>query len=64
MATVGLGMLAWRATGNHTPGPTALWNRVRDMGGYCVLFALYVVTLWTDLAVLRARAFSFGLLAD
>jgi len=32
MATVGLGMLAWRATGNHTPGPTGALDRVRDIG--------------------------------
>ncbi len=50
MATVGLGMLAWRATGNHTPGPTALWIVCAIWVAFCLLFALYVVTLWTDLA--------------
>ena len=63
MATVGLGMLAWRATGSHSPGPTSLWIVCAIWIVYCLLFAVYIFTLWTDLAVLRARAFSFGLLA-
>ncbi len=63
MATVGLGMLAWRATGNHVPGPESLWIVCAIWVVFCLLFAVYVVTLWTDLALLRARAFSLGLLA-
>src|SRR5579872_2947425 len=63
MTSVGLGMLAWRATGNHAPGPASLWIVCAIWALYCVLFAVYVFTLWTDLAVLRARAFSLGLLS-
>lgn len=63
MATIGLGMLAWRATGSHTPNPASLWIVCAVWIVFCLLFALYVVTLWTDLALLRARVFSLGLLA-
>jgi hypothetical protein len=63
MATVGLGMLAWRATGNHPPSSTSLWIVCAIWVVFCVLFALYVVTLWTDNGALRARTFSLGLLA-
>ncbi len=63
LATIGLGMLAWRATASHTPGPLALWIVCSIWVGFCVLFAVYVVTLWTDHELLRARTFSFGLLA-
>jgi hypothetical protein len=63
MTTVGLGMLAWRATGNHTPSSISLWIVCAIWTVFCVLFALYVVTLWIDNGALRARAFSLGLLA-
>jgi hypothetical protein len=63
MTTVGLGMLAWRATGNVTPSSTSLWIACGIWAVFCVLFALYVAMLWTDNGALRARAFSLGLLA-
>ena len=64
MATVGLGMLAWRATGNHMPGPDEPLDRMRHMGRLLpALRASMSSRLWTDLALLRARAFSLGLLA-
>lgn len=63
MTTGGLGMLAWRASANLTPSPVSLWIVGAIWVVFCVLFALYVVTLWTDLAMLRARCFSLGLLA-
>ena len=63
MTTIGLGMLAWRATGSHNPGPAGLWLVCAIWIVFCLLFAVYIVTLWTDLAIIRARAFSFGLLA-
>lgn len=61
--TVGLGMLAWRTTGSTAPGSSSLWIVCAIWVVFCVLFALYVVTLWTDNGALRARAFSLGLLA-
>lgn len=63
MTTVGLGMLAWRATGHQPPGSTSLWIVCAIWVVFCALFALYVVTLWTENFALRARAFSLGLLA-
>lgn len=63
LATVGLGMLAWRSTGSHTPGPMALWIVCAIWAAFCLLFAIYIVTLWSDHEALRARTFSFGLLA-
>ena len=48
---------------NHVPGPESLWIVCAIWVVFCLLFAVYVVTLWTDLALLRARAFSLGLLA-
>jgi len=63
MTTVGLGMLAWRATGDRTPSSTSLWFVCAIWVVFCVLLTLYVVTLWTDNGALRARAFSLGLLA-
>jgi hypothetical protein len=63
MTTVGLAMLAWRAIDAHSPGPASLWIVCAVWLVFCMLFALYVVTLWTDNGSLRARAFSLGLLA-
>ncbi len=62
MTSAGLGMLAWRATGNRPPSSASLWVVCAIWVVFCVLFALYVVTLWTDNGALRARAFSLGLL--
>ncbi len=64
MATIGLGMLAWRATGDHTPGPTALWIVCAIWAAFCLLFALYVFTLWTDLAILRRARSALGCSRD
>lgn len=61
MTTVGIGMLAWRA--NPAMSTTRLWIVCALWIVFCSLFALYVVTLWTDHVILRARAFSLGLLA-
>ncbi len=63
MTTIGLGMLAWRATSGVVPTAASLWIDCAIWVVFCVLFGLYVVTLWTDNGALRARAFSFGLLA-
>jgi hypothetical protein len=63
LTTAGLGMLAWRVTGSATPASTSLWIVCAIWIVFCALFALYVVTLWTDNGPLRARAYSFGLLA-
>jgi hypothetical protein len=61
--TVGIGMLAWRTTGNPHPSAFSLWIVCAIWSVFCLLFALYVLTLWSDNGGLRARAFSFGLLA-
>ena len=63
ITTIGLGMLAWRATASVNPSSASLWMVCAIWVVFCVLFALYVVTLWTDNGALRARAFSLGLLA-
>jgi hypothetical protein len=63
MTTVGLAMLAWRATVSSSPAPTNLWTVCAIWAVFCVLLALYLVTLWTDNGALRSRAFSLGLLA-
>jgi hypothetical protein len=63
MTTVGLAMLAWRATVSSSPAPTSLWTVCAIWVVFCLLFALYLVTLWTDNGALRSRMFSLGLLA-
>jgi hypothetical protein len=63
MTTVGLGMLAWRATPNIIPSSTSLAVACGIWVVFCAIFALYVVTLWGENGSLRARAFSLGLLA-
>jgi len=63
MTTVGLAMLARRATVSSSPAPTSLGTVCGIWVVFCVLFALYVVTLWTDNGALRSRMFSLGLLA-
>jgi hypothetical protein len=60
MTTVGLAMLAWRA--NPAMSTTSLWIVCAIWVVFCALFALYIVTLWTDQVIIRARAFSLGLL--
>jgi len=61
MTTIGLAMLAWRA--HPALSSTRLWLVFAIWVGFCALFTLYVVTLWTDHVVIRARTFSIGLLA-
>jgi len=61
MTTVGLAMLAWRA--NPALSTARLWLVCAIWLVFCLLFALYLVTLWTDHVIIRARAFSLGLLA-
>lgn len=63
MTTIGLGMLAWRGSLNPGFSVGGLWIVCAIWIVFCALFALYIVTLWTDNGSLRARAFSLGLLA-
>jgi hypothetical protein len=48
MTTVGLAMLAWRATADRSPSPASLWFVCAIWLAFCILCALYAVTLWTD----------------
>lgn len=63
MTTGGIGLLAWRATAKISPGPISLWIVCAIWAVFCALVAIYLITLWTDQIILRARAFSMGLLA-
>ena len=63
MTTGGLGLLAWRATAKISPGPLSLWIVCAIWLVFCALLAIYLITLWTDQVILRARAFSAGLIA-
>ena len=61
MTTTGLAMLAWRA--NPTLSAMHLWVVCAIWVVFCLFFAVYLITLWTDHIIIRARAFSLGLLA-
>lgn len=58
MTAIGLGVLAWRANPASVPAPAALWVVCGIWLVFSLVFALYVVTLWTDNGRMRARAFS------
>ena len=62
MTTVGLGILAWRAKPGISPGAGSLWIDCAIWGAFCLLFAIYVITLWTDHVIVRARVFPAALL--
>ncbi len=62
-SAIGLGALAWSAGASSFPSAGSLWIACAIWLGFCLIFALYVVTLWTDNGRLRARAFSLSMLA-
>lgn len=62
MTAAGLGALAWGAGAASVPSPAALWIACGIWLAFCAVFALYVITLWTDNGMLRARAFSLSML--
>ncbi len=62
MSAIGLGMLAWRAQVPSMPAAGALWFACAVWIVFCLVFAIYVTTLWTDNGRLRARAFSLSML--
>ncbi len=61
-SAIGLGALAWSAGASSVPRAGALWIASAIWLVFCLIFALYVVTLWTDNGRLRARAFSLSML--
>lgn len=61
LTAIGLGMLAWGATGKSTPGAASLWVVCALWLAFCALCGLYLLTLWSENGLLRARAFSAGL---
>jgi hypothetical protein len=55
---VGLAMLAARGPHPGQPAAFALWSAAALWLGFSLAGALYVVSLWTDLGQLRARAYT------
>jgi hypothetical protein len=56
---IGLAMLASRAAHHPSqPGVIAMWIAAALWFGFSIAGALYVVSLWTDLGQLRARAYT------
>jgi hypothetical protein len=58
MTAFGFGALAWNSTPANFPGTTALWVLCGVWIAYCLLFGLYLWTLWSERGLLRARTFS------
>ncbi len=63
MTTIGIGLLAWRATTSIEPSPLSLWIVCAMWAVFSVIFVLYLITLWTDNGRMRARSFSTALIA-
>jgi hypothetical protein len=60
--TIGIGLLAWHSKPGISPSASSLWIVCAIWVVFCVLFAVYVATLWTDHVIVRARVFPVGLL--
>ncbi len=58
LTTVGIGLLAWRAGANITPGPAGLWIVCAIWIAFCAILGLYLSTLWSENGHLRARTFT------
>jgi hypothetical protein len=59
----GLALLAIRAGANSIPGRGILWALAAAWLLFCAIGGVYLRTLWTDDAHLRARSYSIGLAA-
>jgi hypothetical protein len=61
VSAVGLGLLALRGEEPGAPGLTLLWSMCALWVLFCGAVVVYVVTLWSDAGLLRARAFASAL---